>query len=97
MLVLATLDKVLTCKCVGVWKAMCKCVVVVKVMCQCVTPPTRHSKWMSSEGVTLRDCDCDSLTFSLSDQTPVPVFSSIRIISVITKIFLYIYTLYIPP
>ena len=29
-----------------------------------VTPPTRHPKWMSSEGATLRDCD--SLTFSLS-------------------------------
>ena len=31
-----------------------------------MTPPTRLPKWMSSEGVTLRDCDCDSLTFSLS-------------------------------
>ena len=29
-----------------------------------VTPPTRHPKWVSSEGVTLRDCDC--LTFSFS-------------------------------
>ena len=29
-----------------------------------VTPPTRHSKWVSGEGVTLRDCD--SLTFSFS-------------------------------
>ena len=29
-----------------------------------VTPPTRHPKWVSSGGVTLRDCD--SLTYSFS-------------------------------
>ena len=32
---------------------------------QLVTPPTRHPKWMSSKGVTLRDCD--SLTFFFLD------------------------------
>ena len=31
-----------------------------------VTPPTRHPKWVSSGGATLRDYDWDSLTFSFS-------------------------------
>ena len=58
-----------------------------------MTPPTRHPKWVSSGGVTFRDCDSYCLTFSLSELTPVPVFSSIRTIYVITKIistFMYI-------
>ena len=56
-----------------------------------VTPPTRHPKWMSSEGVTLRDCDSYSLTFSFSELTPAFICTN----SVITKI-LFTYTLYIP-
>ena len=53
-----------------------------------MTPPTRHLKWMSSEGVTLRDCDWDSLTFSFSELTPAFKCT----ICVITKIlFTYIH------
>ena len=47
---------------------------------------------VSSEGVTLRDWD--SLTFSFSELTPVPVFSFICTISVITKILLHIHYTY---
>ena len=56
-----------------------------------VTPPTWHPKWMSSGGVTLRDCDY--LTLSFSEMTPAFICT----IYVITKIFLFTYTLYIPP
>ena len=47
-----------------------------------VTPPTRHPKWVSSGGVTLRDCLWDSLTFSFSELTPAFICTN----SVITKI-----------
>ena len=47
---------------------------------------------VSSEGVTLRDWD--SLTFSFSELTPVPVFSFICIIFVITKLLLHIHYTY---
>ena len=54
-----------------------------------VTATTWHPKWVSSEGVTLRDCD--SLTFSFSMLTP----AFICIISKITKIlFLHIHYTY---
>ena len=49
---------------------------------------------VSSEGVTLQDWD--SLTFSFSELTPVPVLSFICTIYVINKKS-FIYTLYIPP
>ena len=53
-----------------------------------VTPPTRHPMWVLSGGVTLRDCDWDSLTFSFSELTPAFICT----ISVITKILsFYIY------
>ena len=55
-----------------------------------VTPPTRHPKWVSSRGATLRDCDSYCLTFSFSELTP----AFICIISVITKIFLFTYSHY---
>ena len=55
-----------------------------------VTPPTRHPKWASSEGVTLRDCDWDSLNFSFSELTPAFICT----ISVITKISFYIYIIH---
>ena len=57
-----------------------------------VTPPTRHPMGMSSEGVMLRDCD--SLTFSFSLLTPVPVFSIICTISIITRFFLHIHIIH---
>ena len=55
-----------------------------------VTPPTRHPMWVSSGGVTLRDCDCDSLTFSFSELTPAFICTN----SVITKFFLHIHYTY---
>ena len=58
-----------------------------------VTPPTRHPKWMSSGGVTLRDCDSLTfLTFSFSELTPAFICT----IYVITKI-IFTFILYIPP
>ena len=59
-----------------------------------VTPLTRHPKCMSSEGVTLRDYDCDSLTFSFTELTPVPVSQSYAQISIINKFFLHIHYIY---
>ena len=55
-----------------------------------VTPPTRHPKWVSSEGVTL--LDCDPLIFSFSELTPAFICT----ISVITKnsFFFYIYIIH---
>ena len=53
--------------------------------------PNPTPEGVSSEGVTLQDWD--SLTFSFSEMTPVPVFSLICTISVITKIF-YIYIIH---
>ena len=56
----------------------------------CDAPNPAPDGGMSSGGVTLRDCDY--LTFSFSELT----LAFIRTISVITKI-LFTYTLYIPP
>ena len=56
-----------------------------------MTPPNRHPKWVSSEGVTLHDCDCYSLTFSFSELASAFICT----ISVITKKFLYIYIIHI--
>ena len=54
-----------------------------------VTPPTRHPKWVSSEGVTLLDCDC--LTFSFSELTLAFICTN----SVIKKIlFTFIFYTY---
>ena len=47
---------------------------------------------VSSEGITLRDWD--SLTFSFSKLTLVPIFSFICTISIITKIILHIHYTY---
>ena len=46
-----------------------------------VTPPAQHPKWMLSGGVTLRDYD--SLTFSFSELTPAFICTN----SVIKKFF----------
>ena len=54
--------------------------------------PNPTPEGVSSEGVTFRDCD--SLTFSFSELTPVPVFSVICTISIITKILLHIHYTY---
>ena len=55
-----------------------------------MTPLNQHSIWVSSEGVKLLDCDCDSLTFSFSELTPAFICT----IYVTTKIILYIYIIH---
>ena len=52
-----------------------------------VKPPTRHPKWVSSGGVTLRDCD--SLTFSFSELTPAFI-CTISVIKKILSFYIYI-------
>ena len=54
----------------------------------CDAPDSAPNGGMSSEGVTLRDCD--SLTFSFSELTPAFICT----ISIITKILFYIYIIH---
>ena len=59
-----------------------------------VTPPTRHPKWMSSEGATLRDCDCLTFSFFITD-TCTSFLNHMH--HFYTNKILFTYTLYIPP
>ena len=60
--------------------------------CLCDAPDPAPDGEMSSGGVTLRDCDSYSLTFSFLELTPAFICT----IYVITKI-LFTFILYIPP
>ena len=69
-----------------------KCLNLALIPLNCDVP-TRHTMGCEAR---VSHCYWDSLTFSFSVLTPVPVFSFICTISIITKI-LFTYTFYTPP